>query len=170
MLRTIPRATLLVLLIAFSPLSVAQNAKPGAQAQSEAHAAPFAGCYELNVGRWWPWGLGEDGASIAPPKHVRLLAERGTKGFEQDGFLIRAVLVSKSESSGQARSAYWQVKSSDEVDLIWTDGFTGIRMKLEKQSDGLSGWAHPISDVQPLIPRVAHVTARWIPCEGPQSR
>jgi hypothetical protein len=168
MLRTIPPATLLVLLIALSPLSLAQNATSGARVQSTAQTAPFTGCYELNVGRWWPWGFGEDGVSIAPPKHVRLLAERGTKGFEQDGFLMRAMPASKGESSGRARSAYWQVKSAEQVDLIWTDGFTGIRMKLEKQSDGLSGWAHPISDVQPLIPRVAHVTARWIPCEGPQ--
>jgi hypothetical protein len=168
MLRTIPPATLLILLIVLSPLSFAQSATSGAQVQSAAQTASFAGCYELNVGRWWPWGLGEDGVSIAPPKRVRLLAERGTKGFEQDGFLIRAMPVSKSEPSGRARSAYWQVKFSDQVNLIWTDGFTGIRMKLEKESDGLSGWANPISDVQPLIPRVAHVTARRIPCEGPQ--
>jgi hypothetical protein len=168
MLRTIPPATLLILLIVLSPLSFAQSAASGAQVQSAAQTASFAGCYELNVGRRWPWGLGEDGVSIAPPKRVRLLAERGTKGFEQDGFLLRAASASKSESSGQTKSAYWQVKSSDQVDLIWTDGFTGIRMKLEKQSDGLSGWAHPILDSPPLIPRVAHVTARRIPCEGPQ--
>ncbi len=52
-------------------------------------------------------------------------------------------------------------------DLTWTDGFTGVTLKLEKKGDKLSGWAHPHFDAVKIIPRRARVVARPIACDAP---
>jgi hypothetical protein len=84
--------------------SVAQTNESGAKAQIQSVPAPgpFQGCYELKLGRWWPWGFGEENAYVTPPSRVRLLPERGTKGFEKYGFLIRALPSQKGEAPGRA--------------------------------------------------------------------
>jgi hypothetical protein len=61
----------------------------------------FEGCYELTLGRWWPWPFGGDNAFVAPPSRIRLLSERGTIGFEEDGFLIRTIPSRKRAASGR---------------------------------------------------------------------
>ena|ERR1700730_440682 len=129
----------------------------------EMPAASFAGCYELKLGRWWPWSFGGDTEFVTPPSRIQLFAERGTKGFEEDGFLIRAI---KGAAPGRGGPSYWQMRSGDQVDLIWNDGFTGVTLALKKDGDRLRGWAHPHFDVFPVIPRTARVTAQRIACDG----
>jgi hypothetical protein len=51
--------------------------------------------------------------------------------------------------------------------LIWTDGFVGVRLSLEKNGNELHGWAHPHFDASKLIPRTARVDARPIACDNP---
>jgi len=128
----------------------------------------FEGCYELTLGRWWPWSFGGDNQFVAPPSRIRLLSERGTKGFEEDGFLIRTIPSRKGAASGRGGPSYWNVMSPSEIDLIWNDGFTGVTLSLKKRGDELRGWAHPHFDATPLVPRIAHVTARKIACDAPQ--
>jgi len=124
-------------------------------------AASFAGCYELRLGRWWPWGFGKENGYVTPPSLVQLIAERGAQGFEQDGYLIRPM---KSPTTGRGGPSYWHVKSDEKIDLIWTDGFTGVTLEMEKHGNELSGRAHPHFDAVPLIPRTANVTAQRIAC------
>jgi hypothetical protein len=122
----------------------------------------YTGCYQLTLGRWWPWGFGEKNSYVTPPSRVELLSEHGARGFEQDGFLLRAVPREQEAPAGNRESSYWRVRSINQIDLIWTDGFTGVTLKLEKNGDELSGWAHPHFDAVKLIPRTAHVVARRI--------
>jgi hypothetical protein len=142
------------------------------EANGQTQPAPlsksFEGCYELTLGRWWPWSFDGDNEFVTPPSRIRLLSERGTKGFEQDGFLIRPIPPRKGAASGRGGPSYWNLKSASAIDLIWTDGFTGVTLSLEKRGDQLRGWAHPHFDAAPLIPRVAHVVARKIACDAPQ--
>ena len=125
------------------------------------------GCYKLAIGRWWPWGFGEENSYVTPPSRVELLSEHGTKGFEQYGFLLRTMPRKEEAPAGSREFSYWQVRSSDQIDLIWTDGFTGVTLELEKKGDELSGWAHPHFDAVKLIPRTARVVARSIACDAP---
>jgi hypothetical protein len=136
------------------------------QTQSTPLIASFEGCYDLTMGRWWPWPFGEENRFVTPPGQIRLIAERGKDGWEKDGFLISALPPRKSAASGRRRSAYWNVKPPNEIDLIWNDGFTGVRLSLKRSEDGLRGWAHPYFDYTKLIPRIAHVIARKIDCHG----
>lgn len=142
--------------------TVAQREKSPAAQQDQ--TAPFVGCYELKLGRWWPWGYGGDSPFVTPPKRVQLLAERGTEGFEQDGFLLRAIPGQGKSAGGRGRPSYWQVDSEKQVSLMWNDGFTGVTLKLEKDGSDLRGWAHPHFDSPHFIPHTAHVIAHRLNC------
>jgi hypothetical protein len=134
------------------------------QTQTAGLTKSFEGCYELTLGRWWPFD--EDLRFIAPPSRVRLLTELGTKGFEKDRFLIRAIPTEKGAALGHRRASNWNVKSANEIDLIWNNGFTGVTLSLKKSGDELNGWAHPHFDFPSLIPNTAHALARKIACEA----
>jgi hypothetical protein len=133
----------------------------------ESPISSFTGCYQLTLGKWWPWAFGEDTMFVTPPSRIRLLPEHGTKVFEQDGFLLRTILRKEEAPAGSRVSSYWLARSTNLIDLIWTDGFTGVTLKLEKKGDELSGWSYPHFDVAKLIPRRAHVVARRIACDSP---
>jgi hypothetical protein len=144
--------------------TAAQSDKSTANQQNQ--TVPFLGCYELKLGRWWPWGYGEDTPFVTPPKSVRLLPERGTEGFEQYGFLLRAIPRKGKPADGRGGWSYWSVDSANRVYLMWNDGFTGVTLKLEKDGKDLHGWAHPHFDSPHFIPHTAHVVARRIGCES----
>lgn len=102
---------------------------------------------------------------MTPPNRVRLLPERGTEGFEQEGFLSCAIPGKKS-AEGRGRPSYWQVGSKNRVYLMWNDGFTGVTLKLERHGNDLRGWAHPHFDSPHFIPHTAHVVAQRISCDA----
>ena len=144
----------------------AQGDRSAAHQQDQTQTAPFIGCYELTLGRWWPWSFGEDTKYVTPPSRVQLFRERGTEGFEQNGFLLRAMSANKSAKPARGGPSYWQLISSNRIDVTWTDGFTGVMLKLEKEGNDLHGWARPHFDAPKFIPRTAHVIARRIACDA----
>ena len=161
-----PIAVLLMVPLLFTPQLGKGNSPVGNQ-NIEANA-PFAGCYQLTLGRWWPLPFGKDDAGfVTPSKRIRLFSERGTKGFEKDGFLVRRIPEANGKVHGRGGPAYWQMKSARQIEIVWTDGFTGVTLNLEKYGNELRGWAHPHFDSPRLVPRIAHVTARPIAC-GPE--
>lgn len=157
----------------FTPARLAKKApevpqpQANAKANEEASAESFAGCYELKLGEWLPGSFGEDGEDrfslVTPPSRIRLSLERGTKGIEKDRLLIRAI---KGTAPGRGGASYWHVKSSNQVDLIWDDGSTGVALELEGRGNELRGLAHPHFSPT-VIPRIAQVTARRIACDVP---
>ena len=150
-------------------LALLLHCETNGQTQPAPPTKSFEGCYELTLGHWWPWSFGEDNEFVAPPEgRISLLSERGTKGFEEHGFLIRAIPPRKGAASGRGGPSYWNVKSANEIDLIWNDGFTGVTLSLKMRGDELRGWAHPHFDGPTFIPRIAHVIARKIACDAPQ--
>ncbi len=144
-----------------------KNAQSHSATTTDSTTSPFTGCYQLTLGRWWPWGFGRQNSYVTPPSRIELLSQRGSRGFELDGFVIRSIPKPEPPSAGSRASSYWRVESPRKIDLIWTDGFTGVRLKLQKDGDGLSGWAHPHFDVVNLIPRTAHVKGKRMPCVTP---
>jgi hypothetical protein len=113
------------------------------------------------LGRWWPWGFGEDNQFVIPPNRIQLSLEQGTKGFEEGEYLIRAM---KSASPGPSSFSYWSVQPNNLIDLMWNDGFSGVTLQMEGDANTLRGWAHPHFDY-PALPRTATVTAQRIACE-----
>lgn len=160
-------ATALVVLAVIPAECQAQARRPPLEPepQGENLTSPFKGCYELRLGRWWPWGMGEDTIYATPPSRVKLLPEKRTEGFETNGYIIRAMTPEKGAAPARGGSSYWQLKSGAQVDLVWTDGFTGVTLRLKKHGDKLTGWAHPHFDRTLFVPHIVHVTARRISCE-----
>jgi hypothetical protein len=107
--------------------TIGQTGKSTASQQDQ--TAAIVGCYELQLGRWWPWGYGADNPFVTPPKRVQLLAERGTEGFEQDGFLLRAIPEPGKPAGGRGRPSYWQVDSEKQVSLMWNDGWRNAQAR-----------------------------------------
>src|SRR5215813_12236392 len=70
---------------------------PLAAAQSQAKPKPeplnpenVQGCYELALAPWRPnLNLGEDSVFITPPSRIQLFAEKGTQGWESEGYLVK---------------------------------------------------------------------------------
>ena len=160
-------AEILMLLVVISPSCSGQASNPP-KPQNENQTSSFKGCYELELGKWRPWSFGEDTVFVTPPTRIELLPEPGTKGFEKNGFLIRAVPPQTSVSPGRPVSSFWQIKSSTHVDLVWTNGLSGVTLKLTKHGTDLRGWAHPHIDFPTPPPRIQHVIAKRIVCEHPQ--
>jgi hypothetical protein len=164
------RVAILLLLAVNPPPCLAQEGEPvtSAPTRVETSTLSFAGCYELKLGRWWPWAFGEDTKFVTPPDRIQLLPERGTEGFEQDRLLICTIPRVSGTTSRRGGPSYWQVKTGNRADLIWNNGFTGVTLKMQKHGDGLRGWAHPHFDAPIFVPRVARVTARRISCDIPR--
>ena len=115
---------------------------------------------------WTLVALGTRGDTpyVTPPNRVELLPIRGTNGFEKGQFLIRPLPDANGSALVRGGPAFWRPESNSKVDLAWTDGFTGVTLKMEKRGDPLVGWAHPHFDSPQFMPRVAHVMAHKISC------
>jgi hypothetical protein len=124
--------------VAVPPCLDAQTRAKG-QESAEAQALAFAGCYELGLGRWWPWSFGGETKLVAPPRRINLLLTRGTVGFEEDQLLVRPLSDIKGLAPARAGPSDWQPKSDALVDLEWNDGFTGATLNLERVGKELSG-------------------------------
>ena len=160
------RVLLYVLLLKFMCVAQCMEDSASGSRVRDSIVSSFTGCYQLTVGRWWPWGFGDEAHYVTPPTRIRLLSEHGTHGFEQDGYLLRSI-PKRERPPGSRESSYWRATSPNQIDLIWNDGFVGVRLSLEKNGNELHGWAHPHFDASKLIPRTARVDARPIACDNP---
>lgn len=152
----------LLALLVFSSASQAQeSADPTANVPVPA-AAAFEGCYALRLGRWWPWGMGEDTRFATPPSEILLTPSKGTEGFEKYGFVIREI-----PSAISHRSAFWNSYKDQHLILTWTNGFSGVTLNLVRRGPLLRGWAHAHFD-SPRLPHIARVEAKPISCGSVQ--
>ena len=147
----------MVLVFLLLTASCAQDKPPDMKLDQNANK--FVGCYELRLGRWWPWGMGEDTPFVTPPKQIELTLEPGTEYFEKDHLLIREVPADNSSRKG----AFWSSKDNGAVLLVFTNGFSGVNLNLNKRRNELRGWAHAHFDF-PRPPHIAHAVAEPIPC------
>ena len=119
------------------------------------------GCYEIALSEWKPdLRLGEDAKFITPPSRISLSMERGSRGFEAEGYLLRPA------PGGQPsihRSSFWKIDGTDTITLVWTTGFSGLEMKLHLEGDTLKGQAGTFWDF-PRTRQKAEVVARRIGC------
>ncbi len=101
---------------ALPPASSAQESHSAQSPESKSHAANFAGCYELHMGRWWPWSLGEDAKFATPPSQFELSLQRATEGFAKGQLIIR-----QSPSGERSwRISYWMLTGTNKAAAIWS--------------------------------------------------
>jgi hypothetical protein len=168
---------LLIFAAVLLTLSPAARAQAGAsQASGNGRTAPatpsaaevqsFAGCYELHVGRWWPWGFIWHESNGGLPRRIELLTDRDKERSHTSNPLMYAIYPERD--SRPPVLSFWVVQSAKKARVVWF-GHVADTLNLHKTRSGLSGWDHHFSDGFPLNPQIAHVTARHIPCNTPSA-
>ena len=102
------------------------------------------GCYSIELGRWEPTiALGGDADFLQPPTRIELLADVGTSSIERGKWLIRPA---PGVAASRHRFSYFGAVGRDSIELVWTSGFSGLRMTVALHSDTLRGHAHALWD------------------------
>lgn len=127
--------------------------------------ARLVGCYAFSITTWHRGAL--DGRRFRPPS-MRLEAVHGTDTFECGQLLVR---TPSGERLHRERAWWhWRPIGSDSVEVLYSDGFTGVDMVLRAVGDTLRGTATAFRDVVDGTPDpTAEVTAVRIPCPRPVS-
>jgi hypothetical protein len=121
------------------------------------------GCYELTLSAWRPnLNLGEDAVFVTPPRQIQLFAERGTQGWESEGYVVKPAPGVKPSIH---RGSYWLPKSSQSIKIVWTTGFSGLTMILKIEGTDLHGEAQSFWDF-PRRQQKADVVARKVECKA----
>ena len=122
------------------------------------------GCYELTMSAWRPtMNLGEDRVFITPPHRVQLFAERGTQGWEKDGYIVKPA---PGVAPSIHRGSYWLPKGPQLIEIVWTTGFSGLSMTLKIDGEVLRGTSQSFWGF-PRKRQVADVVARKVDCQKP---
>ena len=122
------------------------------------------GCYELTLSDWRPnLKLGKDIVFITPPHRVQLFAERGTKGWEAEGYIVKPA---PGERASVHRVSYWLPKGPQSIEIVWTTGFSGLGMGLTLEGGELRGKAKTFWDFE-RKEQIADVVARKVDCQKP---
>ena len=119
------------------------------------------GCYDLGTLSWKPdLKLGEDEPFITPPQRIQILTERGTIGFEKNGYLVRPA---PGFPKSIHRASYWESSGPRTIEVVFTTGTSGLSMKLKVEGETLRGEAKTHWDF-PRRGQTAQVNARKTEC------
>jgi len=130
--------------------------------------APGARCYSLTLGRWTPTvEMGEDTIFMVPPRRFRvdstpdpdLRARAGSRAY-----LVRALDAPPIHTHGS-----WQWVRPDSVELLFSDGYSGLALTLYVRGDSLVGTAETFWDF-PRTRQSARAMVREISCESWRKR
>jgi hypothetical protein len=89
------------------------------------------GCYALQLGNWAT--LVPEPTFQIPPDTIRLDTIKGTRMFEERGYLVRPVIP---RTNGLA---FWTPIGRDSIQISFTTSFTGAQLKLHVDRDTLRG-------------------------------
>jgi len=118
----------------------------------------FVGCYRLNMTPWKPKRTGGSTWDVTPPVAIRLTLRPETAWG--GGYVVEPALGAEATNH---HSPYWNLKD-ETVNISWTTGFTGLRMKLIPTTIGLKGTAKTFSD-DGSYHESSDVVATRMPCE-----
>jgi len=120
-----------------------------------------AGCWAVSMAPWRPkMAIDADSIYSTPPARIELQTSRGTRMFEDRGWLVRP-------APGVAPSihgfAYFQPLGGDSIRIAWSTGFSGLTMRLVARQDTLRGTAQTFWDFG-RRPQTADVLLVRVPC------
>lgn len=129
-----------------------------AQDDTLAHVRRFAGCYALSLGPWsGPLPDGSSTAAYAPPSLFRL--DTLPVGTHPQRFA-----VAPAELILGRVAASWALLPYDVIDMFWSTGFIGVRLRLSARADSLVGTAVTFHDAhrsgEPPDPQASVIATR----------
>jgi hypothetical protein len=141
--------------------------KPAAKARSSTLAS-VAGCYRINLGRWsWRFPSGLTTEHI-PPEHFEL--DTALLGPPDDAWHQRRVMPQMLVVAPRhVWPAGWRFNGADSIEVTWSTGFAGVRLRLRSYGDTLRGRAQSFYDVvgplEPTASVIAIKTASYERCD-----
>jgi hypothetical protein len=151
-----------VAFVALALLAIASAGPTAAEAQALGRSELAGACYDLSIGPWRSTQqLAEDSIYIAPPSRVRFDTARTERW--PDRFVL---LTAPGAVPSVHRHALWRSVGSDSLELMWSTGFSGLRMTLGGQRGELHGEARAFWDFD-RTPSTADAIARRVPCAAP---
>ena len=103
--------------------------------------AQLLGCYDLDVGAWSPSvSLAEDSFYVAPPSRFELTDSAVGRSRQPDPTVF-AVLPAPGALPSVHEYAYWSASTVDSLQMVWSNGFSGIRLQLHATEAGFQGRA-----------------------------
>jgi hypothetical protein len=122
----------------------------------------YVGCYSLTLSSWRPaMDLRGDITFATPPATIELTGTEGGLGLEKGYLLVKPAPGFKPSIHD---FAHWRLTPNQRIEIVWTTGFSGLRMDLTPQAWGLIGKAHTFWDVPGSI-QWANVRAERTPCQ-----
>jgi len=161
--RRLPLYACAVMIACLGDRIAGPNAPPSPGAVPVVHnlVESVVGCWQVSIGRWEPnMSIGEDTIFSWPPRSIELQAVKGTRTFEDHGWLVRpapGVRPSVHDFS------FFETRGSDSIDVVWTTGFSGLTMRLGRVGDTLRGQARTFWDF-PRTAQTAEVLLARISC------
>jgi len=137
------------------------------QENATARIRKIAGCYALTLGRWSrPLRSEEGGPTVqTPPSSFRL----DTVPVQKTGQVPRFAVEPVQLVAGRM-PASWALSPNDSINLFWSTGFVGVRLRLAVHGDSLLGVATAFHDAhafgEPPDPSAAVVATRTVCSSG----
>src|SRR6266550_6499987 len=124
---------------------------------SSAQMAGLPACYRVRLGQWsgaFPSGLT---AEHIPPPVFKLDTLKLAAPFDRWG--LKRVLPASLSVQRHSFPAGWRVVALDTIEVRWSTGFAGVRLRLNQRGDTLTGYAQSFWDVVGPREPTASVTA-----------
>jgi hypothetical protein len=124
-------------------------------------ATPDVHCYKLHMSPWSPSiRLGGDEVYTTVPEAFELTnTPSRTIIGKREEFLVTPVLGAKPSVH---EKAYWYLENG-RIELVWTNGFSGVSMNLKRGETSLKGSAHTFWDFDRPT-QTSTVNAQEVPC------
>jgi hypothetical protein len=134
---------------------------------AQSSAARLAGCYSLSLGPWQPRIPDRDSENelVKLPPRIQLMLSRGKDGWATGKLLVKPA---PGAPPGAIADAWWWLTGNRSIAARWTDGFTGMKMKLKGDPHNLRGKVESLWDYQ-RPKQTRQVIATRIPCDADTS-
>ena len=120
-----------------------------------------AGCWAVSMAPWRPtMNIVGDNIYSRPPAKIELQARRGTRVFEEHGWLVRPA---PGTTPSIHDFSYFEGLGHDSIRVVWSTGFSGLTMRLAVGQDTLRGAAQTFWDFG-RPPQAAEVLLARVPC------
>lgn len=117
----------------------------GAQASVPATVSSLAGCYGLELGEWEGPARSSTTDWHEPPRIFRLDTTLSTRRPGSYGARPEWIFLDSQRTPLQP---WWRLRPSDSLEVIWSTGFSGVRLAFRVRGDSLVGRAQAFTDVR----------------------
>lgn len=138
----------------------AMPSRPPGSAAALASPAQAAGCYRVELGRWRE-DAKDDATLWTLPAAIALTTRPATVPLMSKEWMA----IESRAASAPRRWSRWRLVSGS-VEMLWSDGFTGIEASARPHRGGLWGEAETFEDGAPRFHRHASIALHRIPCNG----